>query len=298
MKVGVLGLPGAWSTERLADAFERRGCGRHVLEAEALGYDAGTGRVMAAGRALDELDAVVVKKLGRAYGPHLFERLALLAHAESGGLSVFSRPANLARALSRIDGTLLLLRAGLPVPEVVLTPSVDEAVAAVERFGRAVLKPLYSTKARGMRPIEAGPDVRAAVASFAALNPLLYVQRRVDLPGRDLGLVFVGGAYVGTYARVRGGDAWATTTAQGGRYAPAAPSAGLIALAERAQAVFGLDLTVVDVAETPEGPVVFEVSAFGGYRGLFEASGVDASEAVADHVLASRPQAGRPAPQQ
>ena len=38
-------------------------------------------------------------------------------------------------------------------------------------------------------------------------------------------------------------------------------------------------------SETPDGAAVFEVSAFGGFRGLLDACGLDAAEAYADYVL-------------
>ena len=41
----------------------------------------------------------------------------------------------------------------------------------------------------------------------------------------------------------------------------------------------------MDVAETEDGLKVFEVSAFGGFRGLMEADGIDAAALYADYVL-------------
>ena len=47
-----------------------------------------------------------------------------------------------------------------------------------------------------------------------------------------------------------------------------------------------LTFTTVDIALTPEGPIVFEVSAFGGYSGALKGCGIDAAALVADHVVA------------
>jgi len=49
---------------------------------------------------------------------------------------------------------------------------------------------------------------------------------------------------------------------------------------------FDLTFTTVDVALTADGPIVFEVSAFGGYRGVKEGCGLDAAALVTDHVIA------------
>ena len=88
-----------------------------------------------------------------------------------------------------------------------------------------------------------------------------------------------------TYARVKGEGAWNTTTRSGGHYEAFDPPPALIDLAYKAQAPFDLDFTCVDVAETPDGPIVFEVSAFGGFRGIETASGIDAARRYVQYVL-------------
>ncbi|MCW9045345.1 MAG: ATP-grasp family protein, partial [Alphaproteobacteria bacterium] len=81
------------------------------------------------------------------------------------------------------------------------------------------------------------------------------------------------------------GDAWNTTINSGGKYALHEPPQSTIDLATKAQALFGMDFTTVDVADTPDGPIVFEVSAFGGFKGAKEGIGFDAATAYADYVL-------------
>ena len=88
-----------------------------------------------------------------------------------------------------------------------------------------------------------------------------------------------------TYARVNNGNSWNTTINSGGKYEAYEPSPEIIQLARRAQEPFGLDFTCVDVVETNNGPMVFEVSAFGGFRGLLQANEVDAASLYADYVL-------------
>ena len=157
-------------------------------------------------------------------------------------------------------------------------------LAAVGRYGEAVFKPLFTSKARGMTVIAEGPAAREAVEAFHAENPIMYLQQMIELPGQDLGIVFLGGEYMTTYARC-GTGAWNTTTESGGRYAPAVPSPEALAVAQKAQALFDLDFTCVDVVETAAGPVVFEVSAFGGFRGIQEACGLDAAAMYTDYVM-------------
>jgi ribosomal protein S6--L-glutamate ligase len=46
-----------------------------------------------------------------------------------------------------------------------------------------------------------------------------------------------------------------------------------------------MDYTTVDMAETEQGPVVFEVSAFGGFRGASEGLGINMAKHYVDYVL-------------
>jgi ribosomal protein S6--L-glutamate ligase len=48
----------------------------------------------------------------------------------------------------------------------------------------------------------------------------------------------------------------------------------------------------VDVAEAADGPIVFEVSAFGGFRGLWEGCGIDAAGLYAGYILEKLGHAG------
>lgn len=287
-KIGVVGIPGKWSTETLADSVEAATGFRLVIDMGETSLDLASGRLLYRGQDLCELDALIVKKISASYSPHTLDRLEMLRVAEGAGVRVFSRAEHMLRLIDRLSCTVTLRNAGLPMPETRVTEDIAAAVQAVQDFGSAVFKPLYSTKARGMCVIDAAAGevvVRDAVSTFRAENPVMYIQRKVHLPGQDLGMVFIAGRYLGSYARVSQGDAWNTTIHSGGRYAAHTPSDSIIEMAHRAQGLFDMDFTTVDVAETEAGPIVFEVSAFGGFQGALDGIGINAAELYVEHVL-------------
>ncbi|MAW08393.1 MAG: ATP-grasp family protein [Halobacteriovoraceae bacterium] len=286
-RIGVIGTPGKWSTETLADAFAARTGYRQVIDMSRAVLDLSQGRLICDGVDLCQLDGLVLKKVAETYSPDALDRLEMLRVAEAAGVRVFSPATNVIRLMDRLACTVSLRNADIPMPRTVITEDVAAARAALEQFGAAVFKPLFSTKARGMILLEASaPDAEAQIAVFKRDNPVMYVQQKADLSGEDLGMVFLNGAYVCTYARVSQTGAWNTTIHSGGKYAPFEPSPELIELGRRAQAPFGLTFTTVDIALTPEGPIVFEVSAFGGYSGAQKGCGIDAAALVEEHVLA------------
>lgn len=284
-RIGVVGTKGGWSSELLADALAARTGYRLLVEPQRIRLDLPSGRAMCDGMDLAELDGLVIKKIGARYSPDLLDRLEVLRFLSERGLPVFSDPLRILRVLDRLTCTITLQAAGIPMPPTSITEDVDQALAAVEEYGEAVFKPLYTSKARGMLVLRPGPDARRIVEDYAREFPIMYIQKTVDLHDRDLGVTFLGGGYLTTYARCKQNGAWNTTTVSGGKYAPFDPPAEIIDLAARAQALFDLDFTCVDVALTDDGPCVFEVSAFGGFRGLLDARGMDAAGLYADYVL-------------
>jgi ribosomal protein S6--L-glutamate ligase len=287
-RIGVIGLPGKWSTETLADAVEASTGMRLVIDMSDVALDLDGRKLLYGKHDLCELDAIIVKKISREYSPNSIDRLELLRVAEAKGVRVFSPALSMLRLIDRLSCTTTMANAGIPMPPTSITEDIGQAEEAVRQYGSAVFKPLFSTKARGMIVVDAAdPEIERIeqIKDFHQHNPMMYIQKKMELPGQDLGLVFLGGEYLGAYARVSEGSSWNTTILHGGRYAAAEPDASWVEIAQRAQGLFNMDYTTVDMAETEDGPVVFEVSAFGGFRGAKEGLGINVAERYVDYVL-------------
>ena len=285
MKIAVVGTPGGWSSERLADAVEAATGYRLLVDMAKIRLSLPDGRIFYENNELSALDGVLIKKIGSPYFPDLLDRLETLRYLSEKGMPIFSKPERILRVLDRLACTITLQTGGIPMPPTTITEDIDAALTAVAEYGEAVFKPLYSTKARGMRVIKDNGGARQEIEAYRRKNVTMYIQKKIDLGMHDLGIVFLGGNYLITYARCKSSDAWNTTTASGGRYGAYKPSADIIDLAYKAQSLFGLDFTCVDVALTSAGPFVFEVSAFGGFRGILEAGNIDAAKAYTEYAV-------------
>lgn len=284
-RIGVVGIEGAWSTEMLAETIKKRTGFVRIIDIEKLSVDLDSGTALFNGEDITGYDALIIKKIGRDYSPSMLDRLEMLRFLNERGLKIFSKPEKIINVLNRLTCTVTLKNGSIPVPDTAVTEDVDEACDIVKKYGKAVFKPLYTSKARGMTVIGDNGNIHDDIEKYKRSNSLMYIQRIMDIGDKDLGLVFVGGEYLATYARVKSNDAWNTTTNSGGSYMIHTPSKEIIKLAQKAQDLFGLDFTCVDIAETPAGPVVFEVSAFGGFKGIYESSGIEAAEVYLNYVL-------------
>jgi len=288
LKIGVIGLPNAWSTEVLADAIEASTNFRCVIDFPKVRIDLAQGKALYDEYDLCTFDALIVKKISETYSPASVDRLIELDWIKQTGVPVFSDPASMARLINRLGCTLTLSSAGIAMPKTSISESVEDAESIVREYQSCVLKPLFSTKARGMCVVNADDaNLKIRLQEFKSENPLMYLQQKINLPGRDLGLMFLGGEYIGTYARVSTGNSWNTTKHDGGKYDCHSPHPETIKMAKKAQDCFDLTYTVVDIVEyrDPKENIIFEVSAFGGFRGAKEGCGIDVASMYADYVI-------------
>lgn len=289
-RIAVIGIPDKWSTEVLAERIAAKTGACPVIDMAEVTFQSSAGALTAHGLNLNEFDGLVVKKISQQYSPSTLDRLELLRVAEARGVRVFSPASSMLRLIDRLSCTVTLQNHSIPMPDTCVTESISDAIAFIQGAGEVVLKPLFSTKARGMTVLDASESndqLSVALTSFQQDNPVLYLQRKIALSGRDMGLMFLGGEYLGAYARVAQTGAWNTTIHSGGKYEAVDPDASVIAMASRAQELFQMDFTTVDIAETDVGPICFEVSAFGGFRGGLEGTGIDVADHYAQYVLKS-----------
>lgn len=282
LRVGVAGVPGAWSTERMAEALRGQGMEAVVFSLRDCLHRLDTGRITVQGFDLAQLDGVVVKKLTDQLDAGARLRLHLLRQLESQGVRIYSRPAVIEQVMDRYRMSMRLSEAGLPVPPTYSYETSADLQEAVHQLGSAVVKPIYTSKGRGMERIDEEVLHRRSPNSDG--NGRALVQQFIEAPGRDIGACVLGGEFVKAFYRVARDGEWMTTTAAGGSYRPCTVSKDGIFFAQHAAQVFKLDYTVVDLVETPNGYHIYEVSAFGGFRGLWEAYGYDVAKDYARFV--------------
>lgn len=140
MRVGVAGIPGAWSTEQVRAAPARRHQDSFGFDLAECSYDMATGAVSWEGTDLGRLDGVVVKKLGSTTDPLTLPRVHLLQQLEFRGVRVFSPARAIADVQDRLRMSQVLAQGGLPLPRTVVTESVTTAADVVECWGKAIVK--------------------------------------------------------------------------------------------------------------------------------------------------------------
>lgn len=286
-QIAIIGRKNAWSTEILSDALAEKSASGEIIDIADISYDLENNKILHPELDLNHFDAFVIKKIGHENNANLLDQLALLELLEQQGAVFISPPSALRPVMSRLSCTSRLHQYGLPMPPTFVGSNVTDALSWIRNYGPAILKPLYSTKAEGMVVLNEDENARYEIeALFSTGEKVIYLQQKLNLSGSDYGLVFLGGSYVGAYSRVSDGSDWHTTTKDGRRYEVFDPDPELISIGQKANDAFNLDFLTVDIAISEEqGPVIFEVSAFGAYKGMKEGSNIDLANLVADYAL-------------
>ncbi|MBD3612403.1 MAG: ATP-grasp family protein, partial [Hydrogenovibrio crunogenus] len=166
LKIGVVGIPGKWSTEVLADAIEAKTGFRMVIDIEKVVAYLDEPSVRYKGTCLCELDGIIIKKISQTYSPAVIDRLEILRFVEKCGVKIFSKPQEIIRLVDRMSCTVSLAKANIPMPPTIITEDIEAAYEGVLSFGKAILKPLFSTKARGMEVLNSASSAKTLKAQL------------------------------------------------------------------------------------------------------------------------------------
>ncbi|MBN1368436.1 MAG: hypothetical protein JW967_10980 [Dehalococcoidales bacterium] len=277
------GVSGAKSSLQMTEALTELGMESRVFSLSECTLDTGKNTVLLNGNDLSVLDGIVVRKLGDPIDHLCQHRINLLHQLAFRGVRVFSSPEAIELANNRYSNTLKLKQAGVPVPNTIVTESVNEISDTVSRWNKAVLKPLFTSKGRGMLLLDANLACRLTLKHWQDTGRYPYYLQEFISAKEDMGIAFLGGKYIGAFKRIAGAESWQTTIRTGGRYEPVTPSPEVVYLAEKAANTFPLDYTIVDVVFDGERYLVYEVSAFGGFSGL-AAGNTNVAQLLAQYV--------------
>jgi tetrahydromethanopterin:alpha-L-glutamate ligase len=199
---------------------------------------------------------------------------------------VINPPEAIARAANKFATSLALSAAGIATPRTVVTTSLKEAKEALKDLGRAVSKPLFGFKGRGIFLLQdREPSDISRLESILEAEGLVYLQEFIALDKpRDIRAFVVDGVLLGAIYRVAPEGQWISNLARGGRPEICPLTVELADLACRAAKAVGAVYCGVDLLETAQGLCVIEVNGTPSGKGIFEALGVDVTEAIASHV--------------
>jgi ribosomal protein S6--L-glutamate ligase len=237
---------------------------------------------------LTEVDGAIVRSIGATTSVEQYvRRLTLLRELEREGTVVMNPVDGMIKARDKYGALSSLSKAGLRVPETLVTEDIGLAYDFAVKFGKAVIKPLIGSRGYGSVLVD-NPEIAFRIfKTLVSFNQVIYVQEYVEKRSYDLRVFVVDGGVLASIQRfiTKPGE-WRTNVAQGGKAKAYNPPEEVKEMAIKACEVLGLWYAGVDIAETDEkGYVIFEVNAAPDWQGLAEATGARPAEAITEALV-------------
>jgi RimK family alpha-L-glutamate ligase len=234
--------------------------------------------------AIRELDAVIVRPIGRGSLDEVIFRLDALHRMERQGLPVINPPSAIEKAVDKYRALTLLEENGIQVPRTVATENDRLAVeASRELGGDVVMKPIFGSRGMGITRVSDEEIVGRISRTLVFQHHVLYLQEFIPHGTRDIRAFVVGDDVVAAMHRV--GTTWKTNVSQGADAVPLTPTPEVEDLALSAAQTLGCEVAGVDILEGPDGYMVNEINSQPGFRGLQSTTQIDVAGAIVDHVV-------------
>jgi len=236
--------------------------------------------------ALKELDALIVRPLGRGSLDEIIFRLDVLHRLERGGLFVINPPASIEKAVDKYYALTLLSENGISVPKTIVTENPDSALEAFDKLGRdIVIKPLFGSQGFGITRVSDREVARRIFNGLTYSRHVLYAQEFIHHGKQDIRCLVVGGKVIASMNRRARG--WKTNVSQGAKPISIEPSEELSEIAIRSAEILGCKVAGVDILESKDGYFVNEVNSQPGFRGLQKATKVDVAGKIVEYILSN-----------
>ena len=156
--------------------------------------------------------------------------------------------------------------------------SPDDVTGLIREVGGAplVIKLLEGTQGIGVVLAETRKAAESVIQAFMGLNASILVQEFIgEAGGADIRAFVVGGRVIAAMQRQAPEGEFRSNLHRGGKATLVRLSKEERATAVRAANVMGLNVAGVDLIRSARGPLVMEVNASPGLRGIEEATGRD-----------------------
>ncbi len=233
---------------------------------------------------LEDLDALIVRPIGRGSLEELVFRMDMLYKLERQGLYIVNPPEAIEHCVDKYDILAVLEDAGVPVPRTMATENVAEALKAFKELGGdVVVKPIFGSRGQGATRIV---DADIADTVFKAItfhHGVIYIQEFVAHGHSDIRAFVVDGHVVAAMRRVAEG--WKTNYSRGARPSPTTLSREFEDLAVKSAKAVGCKVAGVDILEGPAGPRIVDVNSQPGWKGLQMVTKVNIADEIVNFMM-------------
>jgi len=228
----------------------------------------------------DEFDAII-PRIGAKVTKH---GAAIVKQFEMCGTFSTARSLGITRARNKVRTLQIMARKGIPIPETLFSINPDNIEAQIKLLGGppVIIKLQEGTHGLGVILAETKKSAKSIIDTFYKMDTSILLQQYIEeANGEDIRIIVVGKKVVASMKRKSELDDFRSNVHRGGDTIAIQPTPKEKYIALNATKYLGLGVAGVDLMRSKNGPVLIEVNASPGLKGIEAATGVN----VAKHII-------------
>ena len=287
MDVAILSVSlNVYSSGRIAEEFEKAG---HYVEhidhtkcSVQLGGDKpqifyGTENIT------DDFDAIV-PRIGTTVTRH---GAAIVKQFEMNHVFSTAKSLGIIRARNKVSTLQMMFKKGIPVPKTVFSINPNNVDHHIELLGGApvIIKLQEGTQGKGVILAESKKSAKSVIDTLYNMNTSILLQEYIEeANGEDLRIIVVDNKIVASMKRTSGLDDFRSNVHRGAETQKVQLTPREKFMAINATKHLGLGVAGVDLIRSKNGPLLIEVNASPGLKGIEAATGVNVAKKIVQFV--------------
>lgn len=287
MKIAILSRnKKLYSTKRLIEAAVLRGHTVEVIDPLKCYMNINSSKPemhYEAGKVLEGFNAII-PRIGASI---TFYATAVLRLFESQGIYTLSQSIAITRARDKLRAHQLLSRKGVGMPITGFAHSPTNTKDLIRLVGGAplVIKLLEGTQGKGVILAESDKLADNLIQALRDLDVFFLVQEFIkEAKGQDIRCFVVGDKVVASMARTAKKGEFRANIHQGGTANPIKITPTERKMAIQAAKILGLHVAGVDMVRSSRGPLILEVNASPGLKGIETSSKKDIAGMIIEYI--------------
>jgi ribosomal protein S6--L-glutamate ligase len=275
-----------YSTARIAEEFENAGHYVEHVDHTKCSVQLGGDRpeiFVGAENITDEFDAIV-PRIGTTVTRH---GAAIVKQFELNHVFTTAKSLGITRARNKVATLQMMFQKGIPVPRTVFSINPNNVEDQIELLGGApvIIKLQEGTQGKGVILAESKKSAKSVIDTLYNMNTSILLQEYIaEANGEDLRIIVVGNKIVASMKRTSGLDDFRSNVHRGADVEAVQLTPREKFMAINATKHLGLGVAGVDLIRSKKGPLLIEVNASPGLKGIEAATGINVAKHIVHYV--------------
>lgn len=271
MDIGLLSVSmNVYSTKRIADEAVKAGHMVTLIDHTKCSVKLGSGKPQIYLRdenITNDFDAII-PRIGAKVSRH---GAAIVKQFEMNGVFSTARSLGITRARNKVRTLQIMARKHIPIPETLFSINPDNIEEQIRILGGTpvIIKLQEGTQGLGVILAETEKSAKSIIDTFYKMDTSILIQKYIEESnGEDIRIIVVGKKVVASMKRISAVGEFRSNVHRGGDTEAIQPTSKEQQIALNAAKYLGLAVAGVDIIRSKRGPLLIEVNASPGLRGI------------------------------